>query len=104
VLDPIPSLPRSNQALEWNQLFESRDQHLVGPALARSDRPRWCGSAKRGEREKRGARLGGGARWSKVAGGGGSKPRWWPAFLWFGSAKERREERRARERERDVLE
>ena len=36
--------------------------------------------------------------------GGGSKPRWWPAFLWFGSAKERREERRARERERDVLE
>ena len=27
MLDPIPSLPRSNQALEWNQLFESRDQH-----------------------------------------------------------------------------
>jgi len=24
VLDPIPSLPRSNQALEWNLLFESR--------------------------------------------------------------------------------
>jgi len=56
VLDPIPSLPRSNQALEWNQLFESRDQHLVGPALARSDRPRWCGSAKRGEREREAAR------------------------------------------------
>ena len=24
MLDPIPSLPRSNQALEWNLLFESR--------------------------------------------------------------------------------
>ena len=60
------------------------------------------------ERERGSARpsLGGargGARWRWPA-GGGSKPRWWPAFLWFGSAKERREERRARERERDVLE
>ena len=33
MLDPIPSLPRSNQALEWNQLFESRDQHVVVAGL-----------------------------------------------------------------------
>ena len=103
MLDPIPSLPRSNQALEWNQLFESRDQHLVaGLGL--------IGSAKGGfglwpklERERESARW-----WRTVEMGG--RPVVAPSQLggrrlpWFGSAKERREERRARERERDMLE
>jgi len=74
--------------------------------LARSDRPReGVGSAKEREREKRGARLGGGARWSKVAGGGGSKPTRWPAapLVRFGQREERGEEsKRERERERCV--
>ena len=108
MLDPIPSLPRSNQALEWNQLFESRDQHVVvaGPWLDPIGQERvWV--RPREERERRGV-LGlvvvhGGARWPAVVApsqlGGRRLP-------WFGSAKERREERRARERERerDVLE
>ena len=43
-------------------------------------------------------------------GGAKGAGRWWlqaevvAGLLWFGSAKERREERRARERERDMLE
>ena len=105
MLDPIPSLPRSNQALEWNQLFESRDQHVVvaGPWLDPIGQERVWVRPKRGEREKRGARLGGGARWSKVAGGGGSKPTRWPAapLVWFGQREERGEESK-RERERYV--
>ena len=100
MLDPIPSLPRSNQALEWNQLFESRDQHLVaGLGL--------IGSAKGGfglwpklERERESARW-----WRKG----------WPAVSGWRrlggrrlhlevSAKREKERRRARERERDMME
>ena len=102
MLDPIPSLPRSNQALEWNQLFESRDQHLVaGLGL--------IGSAKGGfglwpklERERESARW-----WRTVEQGG---RRWWlqansVAGGSLGSVRPKRGERRGeQERERDVLE
>ena len=57
MLDPIPSLPRSNQALEWNQLFESRDQHVVvaGPWLDPIGQERvWV--RPREEREREAAR------------------------------------------------
>ena len=58
------------------------------------------------ERERGSARPSlGGARWWRtveMAGRWWLQAEWWPAVL--GSAKERREERRARERERDVLE
>ena len=40
----------------------------------------------------------------EVAGLGWLQAKWWPAATLVGSAKERREERRARERERDMLE
>jgi len=47
----------------------------------------------------------GGARvvrwWSKVAGGGGSKPKGWPAKPWVALGQREKEERREQERERE---
>ena len=58
------------------------------------------------ERERGSARPSlGGARWWRtveVAGRWWLQAKWWPAATLVGSAKERREERRARERERYV--
>ena len=110
MLDPIPSLPRSNQALEWNQLFESRDQQVVaGPWLDPIGQGAWVRPRSNrgrigdgGERE-----LGwvvaadsGGEGWPA---GGGSKPTWWPAapLVRFGQREERGEESK-REREREM--
>ena len=101
MLDPIPSLPRSNQALEWNQLFESRDQHYGWwPALARSDRPKGRFGLDRPklEREREG-RLGG-----AHGGGGGLGWRWlWWSAAPLGSVRPKRGERRGeQEREREM--
>ena len=99
MLDPIPSLPRSNQALEWNQLFESRDQHVVvaGPWL---DPIGQGGVVRPREERERERRLGGGARGGRRSRGGGGLVA--GGSTWRFRPKRERERESKRERERCV--
>ena len=97
MLDPIPSLPSSNQALEWNQLFESRwiNTWWGRPWL---DPIGQGGVVRPREERERERRLGGGARGGRRSRGGGGLVA--GGSTWRFRPKREREKESKRERER----